>query len=48
MPSANTAIGAPHSYLVLGEERATLIESGLGVGNIKAVVERLTSTGLRS
>jgi glyoxylase-like metal-dependent hydrolase (beta-lactamase superfamily II) len=33
----------PHSYLVLGQERAALIDSGLGVGNIKAVVERLTS-----
>jgi glyoxylase-like metal-dependent hydrolase (beta-lactamase superfamily II) len=33
----------PHSYVVLGQERGALIDSGLGVGNIKAVVERLTS-----
>ncbi len=30
------------SYLVLGEEKAILIDSGNGVGDIKAVVERLT------
>jgi len=33
----------PHSYLLLGESRALLIDSGLGVGNIRQVVEQLTS-----
>lgn len=32
-----------HCYLVCGAEKAILIDTGLGVGNIKKVVERLTS-----
>jgi len=31
-----------HSYLVIGAERAALIDTGLGVGNVKAVVSQLT------
>jgi len=31
-----------HSYLLLGEKRALLIDSGLGIGQIKEVVSRLT------
>lgn len=31
-----------HSYLVLGREKAALIDTGLGVGDIGAVVKRLT------
>lgn len=31
-----------HSYLVMGEDRAALIDTGLGVADIKAVVQRLT------
>lgn len=30
------------SYLVLGAERAALIDTGMGIGNIRAEVERLT------
>lgn len=30
------------SYLVIGRDRAVLVDSGMGVGNIKRVVERLT------
>jgi glyoxylase-like metal-dependent hydrolase (beta-lactamase superfamily II) len=30
------------SYLVLGAERAALIDTGMGIGNIQAEVERLT------
>ena len=32
-----------HSYLLIGEKSALLIDTGLGVDNIKEVVERLTS-----
>lgn len=31
-----------HSYLVMGTERAALVDSGLGIGDISAVVHRLT------
>lgn len=31
-----------HCYLLIGGKRAVLIDSGLGVGNIKKVVDRLT------
>lgn len=43
------AIAEPHqwqeviSYLIVGEDRALLFDSGNGVGDIKAVVDRLTS-----
>lgn len=32
-----------HSYLLIGRERAVLIDSGLGVSNIKNVVANLTA-----
>lgn len=32
-----------HSYLVIGSERAALIDTGLGISNIKAVIAQLTS-----
>lgn len=32
-----------HCYLVCGSEKAVLIDTGLGVANIKAVVDRLTN-----
>ena len=32
-----------HSYLVCGTERAALIDTGLGVADIRAVVDRLTA-----
>lgn len=35
-----------HCYLVLGTERAVLIDTGLGVSNIKGVVDSLTSLPL--
>ncbi|MCG3218260.1 MAG: MBL fold metallo-hydrolase [Candidatus Heimdallarchaeota archaeon] len=31
------------SYLILGNEKALLIDTGMGIGNIKAVVEDITS-----
>ena len=31
-----------HSYLLIGAERAALIDSGLGIGNLRSVVESLT------
>ncbi|MHB1577274.1 MAG: MBL fold metallo-hydrolase [Candidatus Dormibacteria bacterium] len=31
-----------HSYLFVGSERAALVDTGLGVGNIRAEVEKLT------
>lgn len=33
----------PHSYLLCGEQKALLIDTGLGVANIRDVVDRLTS-----
>lgn len=36
-------LGIANSYLVLGEQRALLIDTGCGVGNIKAAIEELTS-----
>ena len=33
----------PHCYLLLGTERAILIDTGLGVANIKSVVNNITS-----
>ena len=35
-------IEKPHSYLLLGKEKALLIDSGLGVSNIREEVEKLT------
>lgn len=32
-----------HSYLVIGDHLAVLIDTGLGIGDIKTVVEQLTS-----
>lgn len=32
----------PHSYLLIGDKKAILIDSGLGVSNIKNVVDKLT------
>ena len=32
----------PHSYLLLGEERAVIIDTGLGVADIRKKVEQLT------
>ncbi len=32
-----------HCYLLCGTDRALLIDTGLGIGNIKAVVDKLTS-----
>lgn len=32
-----------HSYLFIGKERAALIDTGLGIANIKEVVQRLTN-----
>ncbi len=32
-----------HSYLLLGEEKALLIDTGLGISNIKKVIDELTS-----
>ena len=31
-----------HSYLLIGENKALLVDTGLGIGNIKSEVERLT------
>ena len=33
----------PHCYLLLGTERTVLIDTGLGVANIKSVVNSITS-----
>jgi glyoxylase-like metal-dependent hydrolase (beta-lactamase superfamily II) len=33
----------PISYLILGSERAVLLDTGMGIGNIRAEVERLTA-----
>lgn len=32
-----------HSYLLLGEEKAALIDTGLGIDNIKRITDQLTS-----
>ena len=32
-----------HSYLLLGEKTAALIDTGIGIGNIKKVVDQITS-----
>ncbi|MDF2524898.1 MAG: lactamase [Clostridiales bacterium] len=31
-----------HSYLLIGHERAALIDTGLGIGNLRSVVDQLT------
>lgn len=31
-----------HSYLVIGDEKAALIDTGLGVGNIRSIVSQIT------
>ena len=36
-----------HSYLLCGAKEAILIDTGLGVGNIREVVNRLTHFRLR-
>ena len=33
----------PHSYLLIGSKQALLIDTGLGISNIKNVVSKLTS-----
>lgn len=32
-----------HSFLLIGEERAALIDSGLGIDNIKRIIDQLTT-----
>lgn len=32
----------PHSYLFIGSKKAALVDSGMGIGNIKEVVNKLT------
>ena len=32
-----------HSYLIIGSEKAILLDTGLGVGNIKSIVDTLTT-----
>lgn len=39
-------IEKPHSYLLIGSNRALLIDSGLGVGNIRKEVEKLTDLNI--
>jgi glyoxylase-like metal-dependent hydrolase (beta-lactamase superfamily II) len=34
----------PHSYLFKGSEKSVLLDTGLGIGNIKSVAEELTDT----
>ncbi|MDT3425432.1 glyoxylase-like metal-dependent hydrolase (beta-lactamase superfamily II) [Paenibacillus forsythiae] len=36
-----------HSYLLLGAEFAVLIDTGIGIGNIKRVVEQITSLPIK-
>lgn len=36
-----------HSYLVIGNDYAALIDTGIGIGNIKSVVEHLTSLSVK-
>ena len=36
-----------HSYLLLGEKYACLIDSGLGIGNIKKITDKLTDLPVR-
>lgn len=36
-----------HSYLLIGEKAALLIDTGLGIGNIKEVVDRLTKLPIK-
>jgi hypothetical protein len=33
-----------HAYLAIGDERSALIDSGLGIGDIGAVVRRISTT----
>lgn len=32
-----------HSFLLIGEEKAALIDTGLGIDNIKRITDQLTS-----
>lgn len=32
----------PHSYLILGSKKACLVDTGLGIGNIRKVVDEIT------
>ena len=36
-----------HSYLVIGDKHAALIDTGIGIGNIKEVVDQLTSLPIK-
>ncbi|WP_333888178.1 MBL fold metallo-hydrolase [Clostridium sp.] len=36
-----------HSYLIIGEKSACLIDTGLGIGNIKEVTDSLTSLPIK-
>ncbi len=38
----------PHSYLLLGRERALLIDTGLGVGKLRAEIEKRTALPVRA
>lgn len=40
--SANTAAGGDHCYLLEGDDRALLIDTGLGICDISAEVKKLT------
>lgn len=36
-----------HSYLLIGDYQAALIDTGIGIGNIKNVVDQLTSLPIK-
>lgn len=36
-----------HSYLVIGDSHAALIDTGIGIGNIKKIVDQLTSLPIK-
>jgi glyoxylase-like metal-dependent hydrolase (beta-lactamase superfamily II) len=48
LPGATYAISEyghweqPHAYLIVGDDRAALVDSGLGIGDISAVIDRVT------
>ena len=43
----NVGLTTVNMYLLLGEERAALIDSGMGIGDVRSAIDQITSKRAR-